>query len=320
MARAEPEPDDALADAEHVRVVVEPRHARLVLRRAVRGTDALHLVRGDRHADAGPADQDAEPRAPGGDRLADAPRVVGVVHALARERAEVLDLEARPRGPPSPPRRGARAPRDPSPRSLVPTWSPPEGAAFFHTRLPASPPLDCTGTASPPQRQNRWGPTPLGGAREPSRPRSRARDGSPPGGIVPLPAASRRGPSLQAAVITPPGRRPPAASPPTIYIRLKSSTAFVPPKPNEFDMRASTRTSRAWFGMTSSGHSRILLVDVDGRREHAAREGEHGHHRLEPAGGAEQVARHRLRRRHHQPLLRVLAEDLLDRLASAMSP
>src|SRR5262245_28621795 len=56
----------------------------------------------------------------------------------------------------------------------------------------------------------------------------------------------------------------------------------------------------------------IRVLVVDRRRNDAVVDGERADRRLEAPGGAEQVARHRLRRGNRE-LARVIAEDLLDR-------
>src|SRR5688500_14791332 len=66
--------DHALAEAEHVRVVVEPGHPGLELGVAERGADALVLVRDDAHPDAGAADEDAESVLAAADALRDVGR------------------------------------------------------------------------------------------------------------------------------------------------------------------------------------------------------------------------------------------------------
>ena len=115
IAAAQPEPDDPLAQAEHVGVVVGAGHAGLVLGGAVGGADALHLVGGDGHADAGAADEDAEPGAPRGHRLAPpAPRSRGSRRSRPR---------TGPRSSTSNP--ASRATRTASARRASPAWSEP---------------------------------------------------------------------------------------------------------------------------------------------------------------------------------------------------
>ena len=78
--------------------------------------------------------------------------------------------------------------------------------------------------------------------------------------------------------------------------------------------RARRRPSRA---VPRSGRSRGRTpgrgLVVDRRREDAVMDREHAHHRLDRAGRPEAVAGDRLRRRDGK-LVRVVAEDLLDRL------
>ena len=45
------------------------------------------------------------------------------------------------------------------------------------------------------------------------------------------------------------------AEKPTSHTARNASTAFNPPKANEFDNAAATRFSRATFGITSTSHS-----------------------------------------------------------------
>ena len=85
--------------------------------------------------------------------------------------------------------------------------------------------------------------------------------------------------------------------------------------------RAADRSSCArCSGTKSRSHCGIDVDEVDGRRRDLVAHREHGEHRLDAAGGAEQVAGHRLGRAHRE-LVRVVAEGALDRrCVSARSP
>ena len=80
---------DAGAEREDVGVVVLAREAGGLEVHHRRGADAGDLVGGERHADAGAADQDAAIEFAGRDRAPDLGRVVGIVDRLVRVGAEV---------------------------------------------------------------------------------------------------------------------------------------------------------------------------------------------------------------------------------------
>ena len=95
--------------------------------------------------------------------------------------------------------------------------------------------------------------------------------------------------------------------------RLKTSVPLVPPKPKLFLTAYSIFISRAVVGAVVEIALRILVEDVDRRRRDLVVQRQHGEHRLDAAGAAEQVAGHRLGRVDDQ-LLRVVAERELDRV------
>ena len=94
--------------------------------------------------------------------------------------------------------------------------------------------------------------------------------------------------------------------------RVMTSEAFCPPKPNEFDIAAVTRASRAWFGTTSNGIAGIRHIVVDGRRDPLMLERKQREDRLDRAGRRERVADHRFVRRDRD-FLGALAEHGGDR-------
>ena len=91
-----------------------------------------------------------------------------------------------------------------------------------------------------------------------------------------------------------------------------ASVALVPPKPNEFDSAARIVILRATQRHEIEIALRIASNEVRRRRRDLVAHREHGEHRLDAAGRAEQVAGHRLGRRHGE-LVRVVAERALDR-------
>ena len=94
-----------------------------------------------------------------------------------------------------------------------------------------------------------------------------------------------------------PGRGAGLGWPPSPSWRVKTRQALWPPKPNEFEIATSTRARRGVSDVVE-GRLGVGVLQVQGGREHLAREGDQGGDRLEPAGGAEGVAVGRLRRRH----------------------
>ena len=85
-----------------------------------------------------------------------------------------------------------------------------------------------------------------------------------------------------------------------------------PPSPIAFERATSTSTRARLVRDVVEVALRVGVPVVDRRRQHAVVERERAHHRLERAGGAEAVARHRLRRGDGEPV-GVVAEDLLER-------
>jgi len=87
-------PEQVRRKAEHIRVVVRAGQLRAQLIQRKRGTNALHLVCGDRHADARSADQDATSCIAGNDLLRNAPSDIGVVRGRTSRVAEHGDFES----------------------------------------------------------------------------------------------------------------------------------------------------------------------------------------------------------------------------------
>ena len=94
--------------------------------------------------------------------------------------------------------------------------------------------------------------------------------------------------------------------------RPKRTQPLWPPRPIAFESATSTCTFARLVRDVVEVALRVGRLVVDRRREDALVEREHAHHRLDRAGRPEAVAGHRLRRRDRE-LVRVVAEDLLDR-------
>ena len=86
-----------------------------------------------------------------------------------------------------------------------------------------------------------------------------------------------------------------------------------PPRPIAFESATSTLDLARLVRDVVEVALGIRLLVVHRRREDAVVDREHAHHRLDRAGRAEAVAGHRLRRGDGE-LVRVVAEDVLDRL------
>jgi hypothetical protein len=81
---------------------------------------------------------------------------------------------------------------------------------------------------------------------------------------------------------------------------------LVPPKPKLFFSAKSIFSTRR-VGAVVQVALGILVEDVDGGRALLVVDGQHGEHRLDAAGAAQQVAGHRLGRVDHD-LRRVVAQ------------